>query len=1154
MSVISLATFTDSGTVVVDSAIAMDGVGSLRYDTAQAYREYTTATVTARPYFGRYYFRPGQIPAGTQAHLAVLNTGGTVVFRIVMTSTGTIRLVDTAGSFVGDPSPVVDPDYLHLIEFKVSVPVSGNGTLALKVDGSVVVPDTSASVTTTAINRWRLGRPVNSEVLDSWHTIDLKINDDQGADPDNTYPASHVPTGAATDLVNPEGNRRPVIPVGISQVNNSHLRAANDRFAVRFVPDSSIALQRFIMGFNLEGVYTDSTNAAAPTEIRTQTLNKQTVNAGYAATPAGLPGGWTVGTGRIGYAHGNGGTIRARLVSANSDGTPNMSNVLATDSANAVDRYIASKTYFGYTAGGPMPFLYFDFAGASLTADQLYFVVIDNTHADPLNNSFSVNSPTTALSAGGPHRVNTLSKFTDGAMAGLDPRESVWWSINSGTNWSQGEKVGGDTIASGQAIDRPGGHLFGYYSGLEVTTDEAVRLPWYGYEAGLTVPGYRDVVVNSDLPGAIAAATPGTRLLLNYNYTSASSLVINTPDLIIQSYNGTRRTIDAKLWVQEGADRLQMRYLNLVADSTVTPSPIVTGAEDVLFEYCDVTNNHTGIGFNIGNATGTYGPKVARMIIRYCRIHGIGKLPRNNHEHGIYVEYADNWQVYGNVIYDCADRGVQLYPDADNGLVESNIIYDTSTSIVISGSDEYGAKQSENNSITHNVLSNTTDQHLIESFWDNVSAGTGNTVTDNILWASARDDEENGGILTADGGFTQSGNTVANPVFEDAAAGNFTPLSNEVYPNDLNPNTPFKPFGQAASTAAGTILPVTNVGTWESGAAFTDTDINVQKPTGTVAGDVIIATIRLGANKTVNTPSGWTKIGQTFQASGTTPHVLAVYALRYVAGGPWSFTWDGTAQKISARTERYRNVASSFLVDASAFATGSSASPTGTAITTLANNSTVVLITANSTGTTPDPQKPTGYLKYDMFMDIDVFDAIKAVAGSTGAIVSNYSPATSTPWTTALLSMRPAAPASVPTQPIVASPPVVRRDGIQPYYNYLSTSTNGTLLCRKAGRAVTFTEAGGFAPSGQNVGVVTVTNLTTGISASTASLGSGLVKGALASNVAVAAGEAFKITASGTVYRCEADVPLVLVWGLGNADWPFTTEGQGSDRLEVFAL
>ena len=135
------------------------------------------------------------------------------------------------------------------------------------------------------------------------------------------------------------------VPVGIYNVNNSALTQGPSRiYAMRFVLDRPARIYRMYSGMNWEGVYTDELNQPAPVEIRTEALNK-----GYPSPPAptNLPAGWTTGTGRQHYAHGNGGTIRARLVPMRLDGTPDMSTVLAEDTYPAVKRYREIKSALG---------------------------------------------------------------------------------------------------------------------------------------------------------------------------------------------------------------------------------------------------------------------------------------------------------------------------------------------------------------------------------------------------------------------------------------------------------------------------------------------------------------------------------------------------------------------------------------------------------------------------------------------------------------------------------------------------------------------------------------------------------------------------------------------------------------------------------------
>ncbi len=132
--------------------------------------------------------------------------------------------------------------------------------------------------------------------------------------------------------------------------------------------------------------------------------------------------------------------------------------------------------------------------------------------------------------------------------------------------------------------------------------------------------------------------------------------------------------------------------------------------------------------------------------------------------------------------------------------------------------------------------------------------------------------------------------------------------------------------------------------------------------------------------------------------------------------------------------------------------------------------------------------------------------------------------------------------------------PTSKPESNQPYTAYLGTCSACTLRLSGAPRAVVLTEAGGYAPVGRSVGTVTVRNLRTGQTGRTGPLGAGIVKGALSSPVAIAAGDSYEITQTGTVYRAEADDYLVQILDLGTGDFAFNTAGQGPDRAQVFAL
>jgi hypothetical protein len=177
----------------------------------------------------------------------------------------------------------------------------------------------------------------------------------------------------------------------------------------------------------------------------------------------------------------------------------------------------------------------------------------------------------------------------------------------------------------------------------------------------------------------------------------------------------------------------------------------------------DVTNHHTAICFVIGSRRG-YGIANAVVLDRN-RIHDCGRLPPTNQEHGIYVAAARGTQITNNLIYDNADRGIQLYPDAQGSRIAYNVIDGNGAGIIFSGADGVA---SSNNRVERNVITNANVGHNVESWYpDGTSAGVGNLVTRNCLWNGAE------GNLSPQIGFSANGNVVANPLYVDRVTKDF---------------------------------------------------------------------------------------------------------------------------------------------------------------------------------------------------------------------------------------------------------------------------------------------------------------------------------------------------------------------------------------------
>ena len=127
---------------------------------------------------------------------------------------------------------------------------------------------------------------------------------------------------------------------------------------------------------------------------------------------------------------------------------------------------------------------------------------------------------------------------------------------------------------------------------------------------------------------------------------------------------------------------------------------------------------------------------------------------------------ASGTRIEWNLIYGNADRGVQLYPDAQATTVDHNVIDGNGEGIIFSGDNGYA---SSNSNVYDNLLTNARARHDAESWWPAGNPiGTRNALHDNCIWGGARSP-----IDTSGGGFSAYRNLVVNPEYVAAAKHNY---------------------------------------------------------------------------------------------------------------------------------------------------------------------------------------------------------------------------------------------------------------------------------------------------------------------------------------------------------------------------------------------
>ena len=263
-------------------------------------------------------------------------------------------------------------------------------------------------------------------------------------------------------------------------------------------------------------------------------------------------------------------------------------------------------------------------------------------------------------------------------------------------------------------------------------------------------------------PGQTGCLAAGATFVSNVSLSHGGQP--GAPIVLTSADPANPATIKGRIVTFPGGDWITFTQLRLDGvNAGALPSPTV-GSDHVTFSNVDVTNEHTAICFDLINST-TWG--VARYTtIDSSRIHGCGELPSTNQDHGIYISgyYA---MITNNYIYDNADRGVQLR-GSQNGTIQHNVIDRNGEGVI------FGDQVTSNNDVSNNIVSNSNIRWNAESFWGSGPVGTGNSFHNNCVWASNSESyyDSQGGVDGPDG-FSTSANTIGNPLYVNAGAGNY---------------------------------------------------------------------------------------------------------------------------------------------------------------------------------------------------------------------------------------------------------------------------------------------------------------------------------------------------------------------------------------------
>jgi hypothetical protein len=198
-----------------------------------------------------------------------------------------------------------------------------------------------------------------------------------------------------------------------------------------------------------------------------------------------------------------------------------------------------------------------------------------------------------------------------------------------------------------------------------------------------------------------------------------------------------------------------------------------------------------------------------------------------------------------------------------------------------------------------------------------------------------------------------------------------------------------------------------------NGSSSSRTSITISKPAGTVAGDVMVASIVQNDAVPVSAPAGWTPVRED---SVDTAIKQSVFVRVAGASEPSSYTWSlgGNFRRITGGISSYSGVDTAHPVDAHNGATGQSTNITAPSVTTTTAGAMILhLAGINAEGTISAPADSTERWENTAFNSTNTRDAlaessdsVQASAGATGNLTATATQ--SGRYVGVLLALRPA--------------------------------------------------------------------------------------------------------------------------------------------------
>ena len=221
--------------------------------------------------------------------------------------------------------------------------------------------------------------------------------------------------------------------------------------------------------------------------------------------------------------------------------------------------------------------------------------------------------------------------------------------------------------------------------------------------------------------------------------------------VVLTGVGESRATIAGFVEVAPSAPYVTLQNFN-IDGATTSQQTVQLFAANTVVRNLDITNQRKGGScIQVGNLD--YGI-ASQNVIDHNRIHDCGLNASVGGDHGLYVGASRDVRITNNFLFNSAGFGITLYPDAQNTLIKSNLVYESGfASIIFAGSSDHASSE---NVATRNVLAGVNDGATVTSSWDGPTGG-GNVLIDNCIW------NEGHRTIGEQDGFTAKSNRTLRP-------------------------------------------------------------------------------------------------------------------------------------------------------------------------------------------------------------------------------------------------------------------------------------------------------------------------------------------------------------------------------------------------------